>query len=471
MDLTSILILSSLALLVGLITNLAWKKHAIFILNISILLSLQPNLPIRGLRFWLPSVLIFLCLISWMWIRNKQNFSNMSIVKPIGIIALIYLIIYLINTFIANSVPFVEFQLQTLILFIGFLLIFIAINFIIHPKRSSDIWISILIILFIVLKTPQLAFLVSKGLRVITNQALSLANPMDISWLGFSYIVFRLIHTLRDHKSGRLPNVDLVEYINYVTFFPTLTAGPIDRFQNYKKSFENSSKPLREKAIIGGKRIIQGLFKKFVIADLLVMIALNDNNALQIQSASWMWISVYAYAFLIYFDFSGYTDIAIGMGYLMGIEVPENFSLPYLKTNLTLFWNSWHMTLTNFFRAYFFNPLTRYLRTGKRKWRVWLIILFTQITTMVLIGLWHGIIASFIFWGLWHGIGLFIQNRWSNTMGVWIEEKINGRLSKKVLKMVNVLLTFNFIAIGWIFFALSEIEKSISVLKVLVGIR
>jgi len=96
-----------------------------------------------------------------------------------------------------------------------------------------------------------------------------------------------------------------------------------------------------------------GLFKKFALADSLALIALNAVNAGQVKSSGWMWLILYAYAFQIYFDFSGYTDIAIGMGRWLGIRLPENFAHPYLKPNLTLFWNSWHITLAQWFRAYF----------------------------------------------------------------------------------------------------------------------
>src|SRR5512141_411437 len=102
------------------------------------------------------------------------------------------------------------------------------------------------------------------------------------------------------------------------------------------------------------------------------------------------------------------------MGRLLGIRLPENFAAPYLKPNITQFWNSWHMTLTQWFRSYVFNPLTRAMRSSKEPLPTILILLVAQISTMALIGLWHGITLGFVFWGLWHGLGLFIQNRWSD---------------------------------------------------------
>ncbi len=195
-----------------------------------------------------------------------------------------------------------------------------------------------------------------------------------------------------------------------------------------------------------------GLFKKFVIADSLALVALNANNAIQVRTSNWAWVLLYAYAFQIFFDFSGYTDIAIGMGGLLGIKLPENFKSPYLKSNLTQFWNSWHMTLTQWFRAYFFYPVTRALRSGKRPLPFQLIMVITQISTMVLIGLWHGVTWNFILWGLWHGLGLFIHNRWAE----WTKARF-ALLPQGWQNMLNaggVLLTFHYVALGWVFFAL-----------------
>jgi D-alanyl-lipoteichoic acid acyltransferase DltB (MBOAT superfamily) len=190
-----------------------------------------------------------------------------------------------------------------------------------------------------------------------------------------------------------------------------------------------------------------GLFKKFVIADALAWIALNDVFAQEVKSPAWTWVLLYSYSLRIYFDFSGYTDIAIGLGRLLGIRLPENFASPYLKPNLTQFWNSWHMTLTQWFRSYFFNPFTRAMRSGKQPVRAVLVILVAQIVTMVLIGLWHGVTVGFILWGLWHGAGLFIQNRWSDYMKVHTPAWGKVGAGQMVLKYSGIFLTFHFVSL------------------------
>ncbi len=207
--------------------------------------------------------------------------------------------------------------------------------------------------------------------------------------------------------------MSLAEYVTYLVFFPTLSAGPIDRLERFTVDLRTAPKRTPEEIGEAGKRLLIGLFKKFAVADTLALIALNATNAAQVHGAGWAWVLLYAYALQIFFDFSGYTDIAIGLGRLMGFKLPENFNAPYLKPNLTQFWNNWHMTLTQWFRAYFFNPVTRLLRSGKRRLPIPVIILLTQILTMVLIGLWHGATPNFVVWGAWHGLGLFIHNRWS----------------------------------------------------------
>jgi D-alanyl-lipoteichoic acid acyltransferase DltB (MBOAT superfamily) len=183
-----------------------------------------------------------------------------------------------------------------------------------------------------------------------------------------------------------------------------------------------------------------------------------------------MWLLLYCYSLRIYFDFSGYTDIAIGLGRLLGIRLPENFASPYLKPNLTQFWTSWHMTLTGWFRNYFFNPLTRALRSGQADLPVPLVILMAQISTMVLIGLWHGVTAGFVLWGVWHGAGLFIQNRWSHFMKDHLPAWGRTGAGQKVLTYASIFLTFHFVSLGWLFFTLPTPDNVWNVMAVLFGV-
>jgi alginate O-acetyltransferase complex protein AlgI len=179
-------------------------------------------------------------------------------------------------------------------------------------------------------------------------------------------------------------------------------------------------------------------------------------------------VLVYAYAWRLYWDFSGYSDIAIGLGRFFGIKLPENFDRPYTRQNLTLFWNSWHITLALWFRAYLFNPLTRALRA--RPVPVPVIIFITQVLTMVAIGLWHGMTPNFVIWGAWHGLGLFIHNRWADFMKPRAT-LLDGRPAlKRLAHWLGVVITFHYVALGWVWFVLPTPDLALGVFARLVGL-
>jgi len=363
---------------------------------------------------------------------------------------------------------------QTFQVLLGLGILALALVLLGGLAKPSSHWqaagILVLFLLFILLKQPDLTLWLSKLLRGWAGQSTATASGLDIRWLGFSYVAFRLIHTLRDRQAGRLRDVSLLDYVNFVIFFPAISAGPIDKLQRFSKDLQQPVS--RDLSSLGDAfyRILVGLFKKYALADTLALMALNTQNATQIQSSGWGWVVVYAYAFQIYFDFAGYTDIAIGLGRLLGIQLPENFNRPYLKPNLTQFWNNWHMTLTQWFRAYFFNPFSRSLRSRYRDLSPAGMILITQLSTMLLIGLWHGITWNFVLWGFWHGLGLFLQNRYSD----WVKPRLTRWEDRPRiqtgLKILNVLVTFHFVALGWIWFALPQVSLSLQVFTRLFGI-
>lgn len=472
MTLALILVSIVVATMLGLVTRNRWRIPLLLGSCALAVYAFQPVLPVRSLDFWLPTATLAITTLTWILTTPPEQRSwriNWPAVAILGgIVLALGLTRYLgFSLHLTASRP-----PQTLELLAGMagvvLVAFLLMRFTKPGKAALTSAFVFIILLFIVLKFPLLAALVSMGLRSLNHQSTSLALAQDLRWLGFSYIAFRLLHTIRDRQSGRLPVVSLSEYLIYVIFFPTLTAGPIDRIEHFVGDLRRPLALTADDLGEAGKRLVFGLFKKFAVADVLVMIALNPTNALQVRSAGWAWVLIYAYAFQIYFDFSGYTDIAIGLGRLLGIKLPENFNAPYLKPNLTQFWNNWHMTLTQWFRAYFFNPVTRALRSGKKPLPILFIILVTQVATMVLIGLWHGVTFNFVIWGLWHGLGLFVHNRWSE-----LTRRRFAAVSPRwqaALNVGGVLLTFNFIALGWVFFALPGLSISVHFLRVLFGL-
>ena len=475
MTIIQILIVAAAALFWGLVMRERGRKYFLLIASVLVIFWLQPALPLRGFDFWIPIATLVVTVFSWYVTATEESRHEK---KNWIVIAILAGTVFLLN--LTRFLPFDSIltpsrppQTLTLILVLAFSGIIFLLATRLTRFNATLISISIigLIAIFLAIKIPALAYWVSYGIRSLTHQSLAEAKAIDLRWLGFSYVAFRIIHTLRDRQMGRLPAVDLAEYVTYVIFFPSFTAGPIDRIERFIKDLRKLASLGNDELLIAGQRFMIGLFKKFVVADALALIALNDMNALQVRSAGWMWILLYAYAFQIYFDFSGYTDIALGIARFLGINLPENFASPYLKPNLTQFWNNWHMTLTQWFRAYFFNPVTRWLRSWNRPMPAPAMIALTQVATMLLIGFWHGVTWNFALWGLWHGVGLFIHNRWSDMTKVRAAEWAATPFRKNILNISGVVITFNFVALGWIFFALSSTSTSMQVFLMLFGLR
>ncbi len=472
MTLVTVFVFTAVAVLLNLAARRRGRVYWLLGVSATAVFVLQPALPIRGLDFWLPTLTLVLTVLGWIVTAPSEQRAWRANWPAAAILAAVVLALGLtrwlgFSTPLTASTPPQTSQV-VIVLAVAGLVVFCLGRF----SRPGAFFLAsgfgLVLGLFLLLKVPALAGWASAELRGLNGQSTQTASALDLRWLGYSYIAFRLLHTFRDRQSGRLPAVPLAEYVVYMLFFPALTAGPIDRLERF---LGDLNRPLRMDPgdwIEAGRRLVTGLFKKFVLANTLGLVALNGVNALQVRAAGWAWVLLYAYTFQIFFDFSGYTDIAIGMGRLLGIKLPENFSAPYLKPNLTQFWNNWHMTLTQWFRAYVFNPLTRALRSMKKSVPIPAIVFITQIATMFLIGMWHGVTWNFALWGLWHGLGLFVHNRWSELTRPRFAAL--SRPWQSALNVGGVLLTFHFVALGWVFFALPDPGTSFHVLKTLIGI-
>ena len=450
---------------------------------------LQPVLPIRFSDFILPTITVLLTILGWWFTRRPMevvqqrtfNQDRLAIFITLIIIVGLSLFRYVDSDYriTASRPP------STLIIFLalaGFVALVLLASKLLNRHLQQEEGqrkiltglIVLVVIIFVIVKSEPLATAVSGLWRRSTGQNVSLASPTNLAWLGFSFVAFRLIHTFRDRQTRTLPILSFREYLTYVIFFASYTAGPIDRAERFTLDFRKLPEMVgldANRFISGSCRIFIGLFKKFVLADTLSRgLVLTAENAIQSESSFWLWALTYGYGFRLFLDFSGYTDIAIGIGILFGLKLPENFDRPYLKSNITAFWQSWHITLSNWVRFYIFTPLSRWLL--RKSWRPSkpIIVLTAQLTTMAVIGLWHGITWNFFIWGLWHGFGLFVHKVWSDHTRSWYRN-LNGHPSrKKAWTFFSWFLTFNFVILGWVWFALPTIRLSLDTFARLFGV-
>lgn len=269
--------------------------------------------------------------------------------------------------------------------------------------------------------------------------------------LGISFYTFQsLTYTIDIYRRDAKPTGSLLAYLSGVSFFPTTLAGPITRVATLLPQLE---KPKSLTDVDGGKalfRIAHGLVKKFLIADYLADNLVNrvfDFPAL--YTGSEVLLAVYGYALQLYFDFSGYTDIAIGSALLLGLKLPENFNQPYAAKNLSDFWRRWHISLSNWLRDYLYFSFP-YMRT---KWMPYIAI----IATMLLGGLWHGPSWNFVIWGALHGVGQAIVRGW---------QAIRGPVGLKApwASAMATFCTVQFVCFAWIFFRAGTLENALKVL-------
>jgi len=466
MTLTHIFIFAGLGLAGGRFYKTFSRGWLLFVASLLAVFWLQPASLVRTLPFLLPAASLGLAATIWALTLPEDYRGGREDRWAAGLLGGLILVVsaarYVepVSTLLAVRPPGPEVAVGAVLLIS--LSAFIAYRLGRGPGVALNGAVLLIVLALVIFKSPPLAAGAGGFLRTLTGQDPGLASAFDFGWLGFSYIAFRLIHTLRDRASGRLPQVSLRDFVTYIVFFPALTAGPIDRVERFQPQLHTEFILGNEQLLAAGRRLVTGLFVKFVLADGLAFFALNATNAWQVHSPAWAWVLLTAFAFRIFFDFAGYTHIAIGLGLLFGILLPENFDRPYLKPNLTAFWNSWHMSLALWFRAYYFNPLTRWLRT--RQVQVWLVILIGQLSTMALIGLWHGITWNFLAWGLWHGAGLFAHNLWMQFAKVR-KCSLNTRLAQPL----GVAATFAFVTLGWVWFALPAPEDARRMFGLLFG--
>jgi D-alanyl-lipoteichoic acid acyltransferase DltB (MBOAT superfamily) len=292
-------------------------------------------------------------------------------------------------------------------------------------------------------------------LSILMNLGLIVSVKYIPFWtgaLGLSFYAFQaLTYTIDIYRKDAKPAGSYLAYMASVSFFPTTLAGPITRVstlvpQMMKCVGLDSREGGRALFLIG-----MGLMKKLLIADYLAENLVNRVFDLpKLYSSGEVLTASYGYAFQLYYDFSGYTDIALGSALLLGFKLPKNFDLPYTAENITEFWRKWHISFSNWLRDYLFFSLPG----ARSKWLPYL----NLIITMVLGGLWHGANWTFVVWGLLHGVGLSIFRGFRAVRG-------NAKPAQSgFARALRILFTFHFVVLTWIFFRAADLKTARDIL-------
>lgn len=291
----------------------------------------------------------------------------------------------------------------------------------------------------------------------LQNDTLAIILPLGISFYTFTQIAF-----LVDVYRGNVSEYSLTRYLLFVTYFPHLIAGPVLHHKQMMPQFSIQKYSIykRQNIEIGLTIFIIGLVKKIFFADSLalfstpVFVAANEGTILSFFEA---WVGAISYTLQLYFDFSAYSDMAIGLSLIFNIKLPLNFNSPYKSKNIIDFWRSWHMTLSTFLRDYLYIPLGGNRCSSSRRY-------INLMVTMVLGGLWHGAGWTFIIWGGLHGFYLIVNHMWRFT-----QHKLNIRSSTVFTVILSQMLTFLAVVVAWVFFRADSVTAALSILSSMAG--
>lgn len=279
------------------------------------------------------------------------------------------------------------------------------------------------------------------ALLPITLPRFDISLPIGISFFTFQAMSYIIDLYRGQYKAQR----SLINLALYISFFPQLIAGPIVKYKDIEEQIHTRNVNL-EKRATGFRRFIYGLGKKVVISNVLAQ-AVDTIYAMDLENinGSMAWLAAVCYMLEIYYDFSGYSDMAIGLGRMFGFEFLENFNYPYISASIKEFWRRWHISLSSWFRDYLYIPLGGN-RKGKYRTYLNLIIVFA------VTGLWHGASWTFVIWGLYHGLFLIIER-----IGF-------GKILDK-FKILGVIYSLVVVVIGWVFFRADSIHFALAFIK------
>lgn len=334
--------------------------------------------------------------------------------------------------------------------FVFLLLASLAVNFYVVQQIHKDanhkqfyLWSSVLINLGLLAYFKYANFFIDNF-----NALLEIAGKQPVQWtsvvlpIGISFFTFQsMTYTIDVYRKVHEPLEKITDYFLYILMFPQLIAGPIVRFNTVADVIIDRKKnETIDEKLHGMYRFVIGLSKKMLIANVLgeqvdAIYALPHSDV----STALVWMAALAYSFQIYFDFSGYSDMAIGLGRIFGFKFPENFNNPYVSQNITEFWRRWHITLSDWMRDYLYIPL------GGNRVNTKMHLYANLITVFLISGLWHGASWNFVIWGAWHG-GFLILDRLFLI-----------KLFKRIGILPRVLFTYLVVVIGWVIFRIENL--------------
>lgn len=290
------------------------------------------------------------------------------------------------------------------------------------------------------------------ALLLITNHNLITFNKIALP-IGISFFTFQSITYVVDvFRGDAAPMEKCSDYMLYISMFPQLIAGPIVRFNTIASQI-TSRKSSMEMRVNGFCRFLIGLGKKVLIANQVALIAdLAFATNIHDLSTATAWLGILAYTFQIYFDFSGYSDMAIGLGMILGFRFPENFNAPYISLSISEFWRRWHITLGDFMKNYLYIPLGGNRRGTARTY-------FNLVLVFLLSGLWHGASWNFVLWGAYHGL-FQIADRICMT-----------KLLNKLGQIPAIILTFFVVTVGWVLFRAETLPEAMLFYKAMFSLH
>lgn len=339
-------------------------------------------------------------------------------------------------------------------LFVGIMILEIVIGWLLGKKielmqqqKKKKRWLYVGVFFFVAM------LFVFKYLTFFNTQFsvfFSVSTPdIDIALpIGISFFTFQLLSYIFDVYYGKAKAQSNILNVGlYITLFPQLIAGPIVRYDVIEKQILQRQENLQNFAD-GMLRFSYGLGKKVLIANYMAMVADNIFNAGAPEAIATAWLGAIAYTLQIYFDFSGYSDMAIGLSKMFGFSIPENFKYPYIANSVTDFWRRWHISLSSWFKDYVYIPLGGN-RCNKGRW------LLNLFTVWILTGIWHGANWTFLCWGLWYFMWL-------------VCEKLTGITNK--MGVFSHVYTILVIIIGWVIFRSNSMEEAVLYVKAMGGI-